>query len=166
MKKYFLLIATIIISNCINAQVDSIASPSARFRIFPPAKLLLADSTTFFTKEDLLKNKPILLMVFNPDCDHCQHETEDLISNIDKFKNIQIVMAAMAKHTEMKIFIEKYGLSKYNNITVGQDVSFFLPPFFNIKNLPFLAFYNKKQNLISTFAGSMTMEKILAELKK
>ena len=36
-----------------------------------------------------------MLMVFSPDCEHCQHETEEIIKNIDQFKKYQIVMATL-----------------------------------------------------------------------
>jgi thiol-disulfide isomerase/thioredoxin len=165
MKKYTLLVSFFILSLVSFSQGDSTASPSSRFKIFPPAKFLLPDSATFFTKADLPKNKPILLMVFHPECDHCQHETEELTKNIEQFRNIQIVMATMVPVTEMKNFIEKYKLSQYDNIIVAQDVSFFLPPFFQFNNLPFLAFYNKKQKLIDTFSGSMKIEAVLKKFK-
>ncbi len=166
MKKHTILFSLILLSLISFSQGDSTASPSARFKIFPPAKLLLPDSVTFITKADLPKNKPVMLMVFHPECEHCQHETEELTKNIEKFKNIQVVMATMVPVTEMKAFIEKYKLAQYDNIIVAQDVSFFLPPFFQFNTLPFLAFYNKKQKLISTFGGSMPIEKVLKELQK
>ena len=35
-----------------------------------------------------------------------------------------------------------------------------------IRNLPFLAFYNRKKELISVFEGSLPMEKALLEFEK
>ena len=49
-------------------------------------------------------------MMFNPQCEHCQHETEELIKNIDKFKNIQIVMATSMPFDSMLVFRERYQL--------------------------------------------------------
>ncbi|MEO5946203.1 MAG: redoxin domain-containing protein [Chitinophagaceae bacterium] len=165
MKQIILLFGFIAISLFSSAQGDSTLSPSERFRLFPQAKFLLSDSVTYFTKADLKKNKPAMMMVFNPECEHCQHETEELTKNIDKFKGIQIVMSSMVTITEIKGFIEKYQLSKYDNIIVGKDVSYFLPAYYQFNNLPFLAFYDKKQKLISTFSGSMKIDDILKEFK-
>jgi len=107
-----------------------------------------------------------MIMLFNPDCDHCQHETEELIKNIDDFKNIQVVMATMMPFNMMKAFYEKYELTKYNNIVVGQDQNFFLIPFYSVRNLPFLAFYNKKGDFISILEGSVPIKNALAEFQK
>jgi thiol-disulfide isomerase/thioredoxin len=170
MKKYTFLVLLLIISNSVftqhNHPLDTVPAPATRFKNFPPVKLLLTDSINYFTKEMLQKNKPVFLMVFHPSCEHCQHEAEDITRNIDRFKGIQIVMSSMASLSEMKPFIDKYKLTSYDNIIVAQDYSFFLPPFFQFNNLPFLAFYNKKKKLVSTFGGSLSVDKILAELRK
>jgi hypothetical protein len=83
---------------------DSIQPPIKRFPVLPPLKLLLTDSSTYFTKNDFKKKEDVLLMLFSPDCDHCQHETEEIIKHIDKFKNVQIVMATVMPFAAMKSF--------------------------------------------------------------
>ena len=166
MKKSILLFSFIAISIFSFAQGDSTLSPSARFGLFPQAKFLLSDSVTFFSKDDLKKNKPAMMMVFNPDCEHCQHETTEITMNIEKFKGIQIVMSSMVTISEISAFIEKYQLSKYDNITVGKDVGYFLPAYYQFHNLPFLAFYDKKHKLISEFSGSLPIEKVLKVFEK
>lgn len=166
MKKVFPVIIAILLAIGSQAQVDSIQPPYKKFPNFPPVKLLLVDSTTSTIKEELPNKKAVMLMLFSPDCDHCQHETEEIVKNIDRFEKITIVMATMRPYAEMMAFREKYGLAQYKNIIMGQDTQFFLLPFYNVKNLPFLAFYDKKGELISVFAGSMPIEKVLKELEK
>ncbi|HKB43025.1 MAG TPA: hypothetical protein VKC90_01500 [Chitinophagaceae bacterium] len=166
MKKYILLLVLAFTSLVSYCQSDSTQPPYKRFPILPPLKLLLTDSSSYFTKNDFKKKTNVLIMLFNPECDHCQHETEEIINHIDQFKNVQIVMATMMPFDAMKSFYGKYELSRYKNITVGQDQSFFLIPYYRVGNLPFLAFYNKKGNLISVFEGSMLIEKVRAEFEK
>ena len=91
------------------SQNDSVPPPPyLRFPTVPPFKLLEVDSSSYFAKKDLKKNEPVLIMLFNPDCDHCKHETEEIIKNIDHLKNVQIVMATMMPFDMMKSFYEKY----------------------------------------------------------
>ena len=66
----------------------------------------------------------------------------------------------------MLAFREKYKLAEYKNIVVAQDVHFFLITYFMIHNLPFLAFYDKKKELISVFEGGLQMDKILKVFEK
>src|SRR5215831_15586388 len=85
------------------SQQDSVTlAPYQRFPTVPPFQLLNTDSSSYFTKKDLKKNKPVLIMLFNPDCDHCKHETEEIIKNIDQLKDVQIVMATMMGFDAMK----------------------------------------------------------------
>jgi hypothetical protein len=166
MKKCFLVFSLLVFVQIGFAQGDSTKAPYLRFPNFPPVKLLMPDSASFFTKDNLSKKSAVMLMLFNPQCEHCQHETEEIIKTIDQFKGIQIVMATSMLFDSMMTFREKYKLAAYKNITVAQDTHYFLPSYYMIRNLPFLAFYNKKKELISVFEGSMPIAKALEELKK
>ena len=166
MKKLLFLFSLLAFTQTGFTQADSTKAPYLRFPAFPPVKLLLPDSISYFTKDDLQKKSAVMLMLFNPQCEHCQHETEEMIKSIDKFKGIQILMATFAPFDSMMVFCEKYKLAKFNNITVAQDTHFFLPAFYMINSLPFLAFYNKKKELISVFEGSLPMDRILKEFDK
>ncbi|MBL0270058.1 MAG: redoxin domain-containing protein [Chitinophagaceae bacterium] len=145
---------------------ESQEAPYKKYPVYPPVKLLMADSLSWYAKDDLPRKKPVMLLLFNPKCEHCQHETAEMTARIDRYKAVHIVMATTAALEEMRGFIEKYNLSSFDNITVGRDTGFFLPVYFDIHNLPFHAFYNKKLELISVFSGSMTVEKTLTELGK
>ncbi|MEO5564206.1 MAG: redoxin domain-containing protein [Chitinophagaceae bacterium] len=164
MKK---LACTLLISMSFLVGMAQPANPATNqelpFRRFPtviPFKILLTDSTTWFSKDDLAK-KPTFIMLFSPDCDHCKHETEDLIKNIDKFKKIQIVMVTPMPFDKMKEFYAHYEINRYKNITMGRDMTFMFPTFYGVKTLPFLAFYDKKGKLIDGFEGSLPIEKVL-----
>jgi len=136
-----------------------------KFKTIPPINIRLADSS-IYTKDDLPKKKSVMIMLFNPICEHCKHETVDILRNIDKFEDVQIVMATSMPFDSMKVFRERFHLDQYPNITVGQDEHFFLITYFQLHNLPFLAFYNKKKEFISVFEGSMPIEQVLEEIKK
>lgn len=147
-------------------QQDSVVVPAyKRFPNVPPFKLLRTDSANYFTKNDLKKNKPVLIIIFNPDCEHCKHETEEIIKNIDQLKNVQIVMATVMPFDMMKSFYEEYDLAKYDNIIVGQDIQYVLPSFYQIHFMPYLAMYDKKGNLLTTFEGAMKIEDLVSEFK-
>ncbi len=167
MKKILLLPAFLLVTAAVFAQGESAPEPPyKRFPSYPPVKLMLPDSVSYYSKEDLPKKSPVMLMLFSPDCDHCQHETEQIIQNIDKFKGIQIVMTTMQPFDSMMAFRERNQLARFSNIVVAHDNKIFTPTFFNIRSLPFLAFYNRKKELISVFEGTMKVEKMLEELKK
>ncbi len=165
MKKIIIPLILLFISAGIFAQVDSVA-PYKKFPTLPPLKILLPDSASYFTKEDFKKKTPVLIIQFNPECEHCKKETEELLDSINKFKDIQIVMATMMPFGTMKPFIEKYKLNDHKNIVVGQDTQYFLPVFYRISSLPFLALYDKKGKLIRTFEGAVPIHKVIEEFNK
>jgi len=166
MKKCLFLFLFLVSLQFAFGQTDStIKAPYLRFPKFPPVNLVLSDSSVF-NKESFDKKSTVFLMLFSPDCDHCQHETEEIIKNIQQFKKTQIVMATWMPFEKMLEFRIKFGLEKFSNIIVGHDKGFFLPAFFNVRNLPFLAFYNKNKELISVFEGNMPIGKVIEELKK
>lgn len=148
------------------AQGDSAKlAPYERFPTLPPIQILLSDSSTVYTKSQIPPNKPVLFMIFSPDCSHCQHETEELLAHMDELRDVQIVMITFHPLWMMKDFISSYGLSKYSNIVVGKDIYYITPGFFNIRNIPYMAMYNKKGNLIEGFEGSLPIPKVVSLLE-
>jgi thioredoxin-related protein len=133
-----------------------------RFPFVPPFNLYKVPDSTLFTKADLKKKKATLLMVFSPDCDHCQHETKELTDKIKLFKKVQIVMASWLPYDQVKQFYKDYHIADYPNITMGWDKAFMLPSYYKFQSLPFMALYDKKGNLISVFEGSVSLDKVAA----
>jgi thioredoxin-related protein len=166
MKKWILSLLIVCISFALHAQVaDTALAPYQRFPTLPPIQILLGDSTTKYTKEDLPRKKPVLLMLFSPDCSHCQHTAEEMLAKKDQLKDIHIVMATLHPINQMNAFVEKYKLKQLPNVVVGRDMFYLMPSFYGIKSLPYLAFYNKKGQLIKGFEGSMSIEKILQQFQ-
>jgi len=166
MKRLFIFLIGLIIASNLLAQGSTIEPPYKKFKTFPPIKLLLADSSSHFTKDNISKKDDIVLMLFNPECSHCRTETDSLLKYINLFINTRIIMATTMPFEQMRIFIKEFKLNEYPLITVGRDEHFFLPVYFEISHLPFLAFYDKKKKLISVHEGNMKVKDMLSELKK
>jgi thiol-disulfide isomerase/thioredoxin len=148
------------------AQADSSKLPPyKRFPELPPIQILLSDSSTLFRKPEIPKNKPVLVMIFSPDCSHCQHETEEMIAHMDDMKEMEIIMITYHSISMMKDFIVNYGLAKYPNIVVGKDVYYITTGFFDIHNIPYLAMYDKNGKLIEGFEGSLPIPEVIKILK-
>lgn len=166
MKKLLFTLALVFTAVIGFSQTDTTKAPYLKFPSYPPVKLLMTDSSHFFTRENLDKKSPVMLMFFDPGCDHCKHETEDLIKHMDELKDVQIVMTTYKPITEIKGFVSHFELTRFSNIVVAQDFGFFLPSFYNISYFPFLAFYNKKKELIDVFQGPMPIEKLVETIHK
>lgn len=132
----------------------------------PPLRIVLQDSVKIFTEKDLKKNTPLFLIIFSPECEHCQKETEELIDSIDRFKNIQILMVTTFPFSQMKAYIETYQLNRFKNITVGWDKFLILPTYYRMRNFPFLAYYDKKGKLIDVTEGALPLHKVLEKFQQ
>lgn len=136
-------------------------APFMKYPTIPPFHLLGLDSTSYVTPSDLKKNHKTIIMFFSPDCEHCKHQTEAILEDFNAFKDINIIMATYQPFEEMKEFNTHYKMSEHKNVKIGRDEKFVLPPFYKIRNLPYLALYDKKGNLITTFEGTQKPDIIL-----
>ena len=149
MKRYFLLLSMILVASLAFGQ-DSLPVYK-RFPTVPPFKIINVGDSSFFQKSDLKKKKATLVMIFSPDCDHCQHATRDLLANAARFKKVQIVMAAYAPFDMVYKFYKDFGIDAQPNITMGIDQGYFLTSFYSIKNFPSVFLYDKKGTLTGSF---------------
>jgi len=159
MKKSVITLLLMLGFCALQAQTAATASrpeaPYLRFPTIPPFKILKVDSTNFYTRDDLKKNKLTIVMFFSPTCEHCKHQTEDILADPEDFKDVEIVMATYQPFGEMKEFNTYYRIGDHPNIKLGRDEKYVLPGFYsNMANLPYLALYDKKGNLITTFQGN------------
>src|SRR6476661_3973454 len=111
MKKHFAFIALLFVMLQASAQPDTARAPYLRFPGVAPFQILLGDSATMYNKSKLPSKKPVLLMVFSPDCSHCQHETEELVAKRKQLQNVQIVMITLHPLWMMNDFVKKYNLA-------------------------------------------------------
>jgi thioredoxin-related protein len=149
-----------------SAQTNVNVPPYKRFPTVPPIQLLLGDSTTTYTKANIPAKKKVLIMLFSPECGHCQHTAEEIYQHREELKDVHIVMATIYPLYEMNDFMKKYKLSEMKNVVAGRDLKVTLPVFYAIRNFPYLAMYDKKGNLIMGFEGSMPIEKVIKIFKE
>jgi thiol-disulfide isomerase/thioredoxin len=152
---FFLLFAATISM----AQTDSIPL-YMQFPNVPPFSIMQAPDSTKFSKEDLTKNKPTLIIMFSPDCDHCKHETTELLRNIELFKHWQIIMVAHLDYNLIKQFYTKFNIADYPNIVIGRDGAYFLGTFYKIETYPTMFLYNRKGKFVKKFEGSVPAKTI------
>jgi thioredoxin-related protein len=164
LKRYFLLLLVVVLTKAAVAQTDT-SLLYLRFPMVPSFRLINVTDSSIFTKNDLKKKKATIIMMFSPDCEHCQAETKELTAHMDLFKKVQIIMASPLDYNYIKKFYEEYKLAEYPNITMGRDPSYFLGTFFKVRSFPSIFVYDKKGNYVTSFVGSTPIEQIAAALK-
>lgn len=135
-----------------------------RINTIPPFKLMTAPDSSAFTLENLKKKKPVIFIVFSPDCEHCKHFTKEMLEKYALLKKAQVVMSSMLPYELIRKFYETDRIADYERIKMGQDPTNFLGTFFNVRSFPTVVVYNKKGKFVKRFDGAITIEKIAAEL--
>lgn len=161
--KWSLLFFACFITNQLLAQEgrDSLKAPYLQFPFIPTFTIYKAPDSTAFTRDDLPKKKPVILMIFSPECDHCKHQIEDMLKHMDQLKKYEIVMTTWLPYDEMVKFYDEMKIAKYKNIVMARDTKFFFPVHYGLKALPGIYVYDKQRHLVKSFESTVKLEKLL-----
>jgi thiol-disulfide isomerase/thioredoxin len=131
----------------------------------PPFKMYRSDKTIFNATE-LPKTKPVVLIYFDPDCDHCQKLMKELFLKIDAFKKAEIIMVTFKSVEEVAAFEKQHNAQKYPNIIVGTEgIGFYLRNYYGLMTMPFTALYDKKGNLTYSYRKETFVDDLINRLR-
>jgi len=132
----------------------------------PSFKMTLSNGKTFNSTE-LPKGKPVVLIYFDPDCDHCQRMMDTLTKKINDFRNAELVLVTYKPVTELATFEKKYNIHKYENIRAGTEGTlFYLRNYYKLIKMPFIALYDKKGNYSDSYRDQVPLDDLLNRLNK
>jgi cytochrome oxidase Cu insertion factor (SCO1/SenC/PrrC family) len=131
----------------------------------PPFSMTLSNGQ-FFKAADLPKGKPVLLIYFAPDCDHCHTLMNEFFKRTADFKNAEVLMVTFKPASEVTAFVQAYQTFKYANIKVGTEgTSYYLRNFFKLQNTPFTALYNRQGKLIGSYRKTTPLNEVAKLVK-
>lgn len=147
--------------------VNSFAQPGRTGNAIVPFKVRLVDGSVFSATQ--LKPKTGVIMVyFDPDCDHCKTFAGELLKHYSRIKNKQVVMVTWFDMNKVNRFDKELKLSTHANIKIGSEgTSLVMQKYYNIQQLPFIALYNKKGEKTAIYEGSaIPVDKVLAAIDR
>jgi peroxiredoxin len=104
------------------------------------------------------------LILFQPDCDHCQREAQDIQKHLAAFKDVQLYFISSSSIDEMLEFGKNYGLTGLQNVTFArtgfQDVLNAYGPI----DAPSLYLYDANGKLIQAFNGEVAIDVVVKYL--
>jgi len=118
-----------------------------------------------FSNQNLKKNSAFVFIYFNTDCEFCIEEAETIKRNIKQLRTVQLIFVSSEKPEIMKKFAQEYQLDKEINIKFLCDAKNTLTNIFDVKLLPSIVLYDKKQKLIGKITGKAKIERILRALE-
>ncbi len=126
-----------------------------------PQLKLVTEDNKIITNADLANDYNLLVMTFNPTCDHCQEETIRLKENIFLFKNSKIVLiAAPVMKPHLEFFENSVKIKEFPTLQVTLDSNDYITKTFTYQTLPQINVYDKDRKLIKTFAGDTPIDSL------
>jgi peroxiredoxin len=128
---------------------------------YPAMNLIMSDGSSRSARN--LPPKSVLILYF-PDCDHCQREATEISNHLEAFKNYQVWFISTASYADIQRFSIQYKLMGHHNIhfvrTETQDV---LSNFGGIPT-PSVFIYSVEKRLVKAYKGETKIEEILKYL--
>lgn len=150
---------------CFVVLAIALSSQSIAAQSFPKFSMQLTNGKLFSTK-DLSPGKPVIIIYFAPDCEHCQKLMNAFFKRVHDFKKAQVVMVTFKPMNEVNDFEKNYQTVKYPNIKVGIEVPiFFFRTYYNVENTPFTVLYDRRRKLVISYKKETPVDDLIRHLK-
>jgi len=158
--KYVLSLAICLVS-LINLQAQTVQKPTKKG--IPPFNIQLVNGQ-HFKSSDLRKDQPLMLIYFDPTCDHCHLFINELLKKINLFKDVQIVMITYVPLDQVKSYLAGSELIKQPGIKVGTEgTTFVVRYYYDIVQFPYVALHKKDGPLISWYESKVPDPEVLVK---
>lgn len=129
-----------------------------------PSFNVLTSKQQLFFDTSAPKNKPLIMALFNPGCDHCMKAAQEFYSSIERFRDATILFVTGNNlWGELKSFIElaKINLEGLDNFFVAADHSDILKDLFESRGIPQVMIYNKDKVLQKIYYQDINMDSVV-----
>lgn len=124
----------------------------------PAMPITFLDGTTIQAKSI---TGSFILVLFQPDCDHCQREAQEFQKNLAAFNNYTLFFVSSVGLPETEAFAKQYGLSGQPNIKFGTTAVENVLNNFGAISAPSIYIYNGSGKLVKKFNGETDIQQIL-----
>ena len=125
---------------------------------FPVMPITLLNGTKVEASE--LPGKTIIILFF-PDCDHCQRESKAIQERIESFKDYTLYFLSTNPAEEIQAFANEYKLNSMANVKFGQIAPDKIFVNFGSIPTPSLYIYSGERKLKKQFNGETSVDEII-----
>jgi hypothetical protein len=137
---------------------DAGEAPVAPVRNDLPKMLITTlDESTIDTRD---LEGAVIIIFFQPDCDHCQREAKEIRKHLDAFKKYELYFVTSNQKSEVENFVKDYDLAGHSNVHFGVTTTEQILNSFGPIPAPSMYIYSDKK-LTQMFNGETAIEKIL-----
>lgn len=124
-----------------------------------PAVRFLDTEKAQVSNKDIPAGKPLMLVYFRSDCDHCIHTSQLLKEQAKKYP-ATIWMVSAETIDALRMFEDMSGLYDVDNVTVLQDNQQKMHTWFDFSKLPFIVLFDKNGKQLKTFDELPSVESV------
>ena len=131
----------------------------------PPFQMMQANGKVF-KAHDLPMGKPILIVYFSPDCDHCEKMLKEFFKQSLGFQKASVAFVTYLPVDKVSKFEKDYNLGKFSNMYAGTEgTTFFLRNYYKITDVPFAALYTKDGDFVTSYEKDVNLKELIEKLK-
>ncbi len=132
----------------------------------PILKIKQMDST-FYSTTQLEATKSLILVLFNPNCDHCVAFGKKMFSNMDKFSNTQFMfVSGEPTFGYLQGFANNINYTPNNNFKIGTDPEYVTTGLFAFEGIPQIMVFGTNKKLIDVYYKEASTDKLLKALAR
>lgn len=139
---------------------EAVETATTQKNDLPFMPIALTNGTVINAKDFSGKN---ILILFQPDCDHCQHEAEDIEKQLAAFEDYKLYFVSAAPMPEIEKFAATYKLKGKDNVLFGNTAAENVLNHFGPIPAPSIYIYNE-QTLKKGFEGQTAVGEIIQNL--
>lgn len=125
---------------------------------------VLTSKEQLFFDTSAAKNKPLILALFNPGCDHCMVAAKQFYDNLARFSDATVLFVTGNNlWGELKNFLDiaKIDLTGIDHFVVAADHSDVLKDLFEYSGIPQVMIYNKDKILQKKFYQNIQIDSVV-----
>jgi len=128
---------------------------------YPSMNLIFPDGSLRSSRD--LPAKSILVIYF-PDCDHCQREATEISKHLKAFKNYHVWFISVVPFEEIKSFAIQYKLVGYDYVHFVRTEPKDITSNYGGIPTPSVYIYSQEKRLVKAFNGETKIEEIIKHL--
>lgn len=105
-----------------------------------------------------------ILIFFQPDCDHCQHEARDIQARLNSFTGYELYFVSSHPMEIINQFAKDYKLNNVPNVYFGSAPVESVLNNYGAISAPSIYIYNEQGKLTKSFNGQTDVEQIIQSL--
>lgn len=138
-------------SMTINAQTQSKPKKLADFSFYDL-------KGNVFTSKQLYYSNYLTVVYFDPTCEHCIEQTEQIVKNMSKFNKTKMLWVSIADPQSIADFQKKYFPTQKNVVFLHDKNLKIFNYFDGLDDTPTFVIYDKNRNHVSTMGVSSVAE--------